>query len=59
LGEILNRFEKILVPELNLGQLSMLLRSKFLVDAISLSKVKGKPFKISEVINKIDEVLES
>jgi 2-oxoglutarate ferredoxin oxidoreductase subunit alpha len=59
LEQILNRFEKILVPELNLGQLSMLLRSKFLVNAISLSKVKGKPFKISEIINKIDEVLES
>jgi 2-oxoglutarate ferredoxin oxidoreductase subunit alpha len=59
LGEILGRFEKILVPELNLGQLCMLLRAKFLVNAIAFSKVKGKPFKISEIINKIDEVLES
>ncbi len=59
LGEILGRFEKILVPELNLGQLSMLLRAKFLVNAVSLSKVKGKPFKISEIINKIDELMES
>lgn len=59
LGEILGRFEKILVPELNLGQLALLLRGKFLVNAVSFSKVKGKPFKISEIINKIDELLES
>jgi 2-oxoglutarate ferredoxin oxidoreductase subunit alpha len=58
LGDILGRFEKILVPELNLGQLSMLLRSKFLVPAISFTKVKGKPFKISEIIDKIEETLE-
>jgi len=59
LGDILARFEKILVPELNLGQLAMLLRAKFLVPAISYSKVKGKPFKISEIIDKIEETLES
>ena len=59
LGDILGRFEKILVPELNLGQLAMLLRAKFLVPAISYGKVKGKPFKISEIIDKIEETLES
>ncbi|MCP5467963.1 MAG: 2-oxoacid:acceptor oxidoreductase subunit alpha [Deltaproteobacteria bacterium] len=50
LGEILGRFNKILVPELNTGQLCMLLRAKYLVDAQSLSKVQGKPFKISEIM---------
>ncbi|HEY4490481.1 MAG TPA: 2-oxoacid:acceptor oxidoreductase subunit alpha, partial [Acidobacteriota bacterium] len=59
LGDILGRFEKILVPELNLGQLAMLLRAKYLVPAISFSKVKGKPFKISEIIDKAEELLES
>jgi 2-oxoglutarate/2-oxoacid ferredoxin oxidoreductase subunit alpha len=59
LGNVLGRFEKILVPELNLGQLGLLLRAKFLVPAIGFSKVKGKPFKISEIIDKIQEVLES
>jgi 2-oxoglutarate ferredoxin oxidoreductase subunit alpha len=58
LGDVLARFEKILVPELNLGQLSMLLRAKFMVPAISFTKVKGKPFKISEIIDKIEETLE-
>jgi 2-oxoglutarate ferredoxin oxidoreductase subunit alpha len=59
LGDILGRFDKILVPELNLGQLALLLRAKFLVPAISYGKVKGKPFKISEIIDKAHEVLES
>jgi 2-oxoglutarate ferredoxin oxidoreductase subunit alpha len=59
LSDILGRFEKILVPELNLGQLAWMLRAKFLVPAITYSKVKGKPFKISEIIDKIEEVLES
>ena len=59
LADILGRFEKVLVPELNLGQLSWLLRAKYLVPTIPFSKVKGKPFKISEIIDKIEEVLES
>src|SRR5262249_20930696 len=43
LGEILGRFEKVLIPELNLGQLSLLIRAKYLVDAKSFNKVQGKP----------------
>lgn len=58
LGDVLSRFEKILVPELNLGQLALLLRAKFLVNAIPFSKVKGKPFKISELTRKMEKVLE-
>jgi 2-oxoglutarate ferredoxin oxidoreductase subunit alpha len=45
------------VPELNLGQLSFLLRGKYLVDAISFSKVQGQPFTIKEIEQKIKEVL--
>jgi 2-oxoglutarate/2-oxoacid ferredoxin oxidoreductase subunit alpha len=49
LGDILKRFKRVLVPELNLGQLWMLLRSQYLVDAIGLNKVQGKPFLISDI----------
>jgi 2-oxoglutarate ferredoxin oxidoreductase subunit alpha len=56
LGEIIERFDRVLVPELNMGQLAMLLRARFLVPAISFPKVKGKPFKISEIVSKIEEV---
>jgi 2-oxoglutarate ferredoxin oxidoreductase subunit alpha len=49
LGEIIKRFKKVIVPELNLGQLSLILRAKYLVDAIPLTKVQGKPFKVSEL----------
>lgn len=55
LGEILSRYEKVLVPELNLGQLRMLLRARYLVDAIGYNKVKGKPFSVSELLEKICE----
>ena len=57
LGEILGRYEKVLVPELNRGQLRLLLRGEFLVDAIGLNKVKGKPFTVAEVVDKIHEQL--
>jgi 2-oxoglutarate ferredoxin oxidoreductase subunit alpha len=59
LGAILNRFEKVIVPEMNLGQLSLLLRAKFLVDAKSLSKVQGKPFKIREIMDGVKKILSS
>lgn len=53
LGGILRRYRTVLVPELNLGQLSRLLRERYLVDALSLSKVQGKPFKVSELLERI------
>jgi 2-oxoglutarate ferredoxin oxidoreductase subunit alpha len=59
LGEVLKRFERVLVPELNLGQLVKLLRSTYLVPAESFAKVQGQPFKISELEDKIRLVLES
>ncbi|MEX1223133.1 MAG: 2-oxoacid:acceptor oxidoreductase subunit alpha [Pirellulales bacterium] len=57
LGEILGRFEHVLVPELNMGQLRMMLRAEYLVDAIGLNKIKGKPFTITELTDKMEEVL--
>ena len=56
-GEILYNFKNVLVPELNLGQLSRVLRAKYLVPALTLSKVQGLPFKFVEIENKIDEIL--
>ena len=58
LGEILGRFDRVLIPELNLGQLAMLLRARYLVPAVSFPKVKGKPFKISELTAKMNELYE-
>ena len=49
LGEILKGFDRVLVPELNNGQLSMLLRARYLVDAIPFGKLKGRPFKVKEI----------
>jgi 2-oxoglutarate ferredoxin oxidoreductase subunit alpha len=58
LGDILKRYKKVLVPEMNMGQLSMMLRAKFLVDAESYGKIQGKPFKQSEIEAKIEELLD-
>jgi 2-oxoglutarate/2-oxoacid ferredoxin oxidoreductase subunit alpha len=53
LGEILDRYDKVLIPEMNLGQLAMILRAKFLRDVVQLNKVQGQPFKESEISNAI------
>lgn len=58
LGQILGNYKRVLVPELNMGQLRMLLRANYLVDAIGYNKIKGKPFLISELELKIKEVLQ-
>lgn len=57
LGEIMSRFEKVIVPEINLGQLRLLLRARFLVDVIGLNQVRGKPFTIREIIQKVEPYL--
>jgi 2-oxoglutarate ferredoxin oxidoreductase subunit alpha len=57
LGEVLAGFEKVIVPEMNLGQLCTMIRAKFLVDAIPFSKVKGRPFQIREIVRKVEEYL--
>lgn len=53
---ILSRYKRVLVPELNLGQLRMLLRSRYLIDAIGFNKVKGKPFAVHELVERIEEL---
>ncbi len=56
LGEILRRYERVLIPELNTGHLRMLIRAKFLVDAAGYSKVQGKPFSVSELVEQIERL---
>ena len=51
---LLKRFKKVIVPEMNLGQLVRVLRAEFLVDCESLTKMQGKPFKVSEICAKIE-----
>src|SRR6267143_723030 len=57
LGEVLKRYRRVVVPEMNMGQLRWVLRAKYLVDAEGLNKIQGKPFKQSEVEGKIEQVL--
>ncbi|HZE95028.1 MAG TPA: hypothetical protein VEZ49_09990, partial [Gemmatimonadales bacterium] len=56
LGELLKRFDRVLVPEMNNGQLVKLLRAEYLVPAEPLSKVTGKPFRVTEVVQEIRKV---
>src|ERR1700720_2887176 len=58
LGDVLKRYKHVLVPEMNMGQLLMILRAKYLVGAQGYNKIQGKPFKQSEIEQKIDEILE-
>jgi 2-oxoglutarate ferredoxin oxidoreductase subunit alpha len=58
-GEVLRRYEKVLIPEMNLGQLAMLIRAKYLVDAISYDRVRGLPFKAAELAGVISDVIAS
>ena len=59
LGDVLRSFEKVLIPEMNLGQLALLVRGKYLVDAEKLNKVTGRPFLIREIEQKINEMVKS
>jgi len=59
LGDVLGRFKRVLVPELNMGQLVRLLRAEYLVDAVGLNKIQGQPFKVSEILTKAKRMLET
>ncbi|MCM0621767.1 2-oxoacid:acceptor oxidoreductase subunit alpha [Nocardioides sp. BSK12Z-4] len=58
LGEILKRYDKVLIPEMNLGQLSMLIRAKYLVDAVGFNQVRGLPLKAAELAEAITGLVE-
>jgi len=57
LAKIIKNFKRVIVAELNMGQLRMLLRAQFLIDAIGLNKIQGQPFKVREVISAIENAL--
>ncbi len=59
LGEVVRSYRKVLIPELNTGQLVKLVRADFLIDAVPLNKVAGVPFQVSEIEEAIKETLES
>jgi 2-oxoglutarate ferredoxin oxidoreductase subunit alpha len=59
LGDLLKRFDRVLVPELNMGQLVQLIRSRYLVPAESIPKIQGQPFRIEELEDKIRQAMES
>jgi 2-oxoglutarate ferredoxin oxidoreductase subunit alpha len=53
-GEVLRRYDKVLVPEMNLGQLLKLVRAEFLVDAVGYNRVRGLPLRAAEVTEAIE-----
>jgi 2-oxoglutarate ferredoxin oxidoreductase subunit alpha len=57
LGDVLARFEKVVIPEMNMGQLSKLVRADFLVEAVTVNKVKGVPFRASEIEDAVMELM--
>jgi 2-oxoglutarate ferredoxin oxidoreductase subunit alpha len=57
IGDIMKRFKKVLIPELNMGQLRTIIRANYLVDAVGLNKVQGKPFSVAEIAGKIESIL--
>jgi 2-oxoglutarate ferredoxin oxidoreductase subunit alpha len=58
LGGHLRKFKKVLIPEMNMGQLIKLIRADYLIDAIGFNKIQGRPFKVSELVNRMTRVLE-
>ncbi|TWG98583.1 2-oxoglutarate ferredoxin oxidoreductase subunit alpha [Nocardioides sp. J9] len=59
LGDILRSYDKVLVPEMNLGQLSLLIRARYLVDAVGYNQVNGMPLKAAELAEALTELLQS
>jgi 2-oxoglutarate ferredoxin oxidoreductase subunit alpha len=57
LERVLPRFRRVLVAELNMGQLLMVLRSRFLIDMVGLNKVQGQPFKVAEVVKAVEDLI--
>jgi 2-oxoglutarate/2-oxoacid ferredoxin oxidoreductase subunit alpha len=57
LGDVLRRYDKVLLPEINLGQLALLLRGRYLIDVISYNRVRGLPFRAAELAGVIEDVI--
>jgi 2-oxoglutarate ferredoxin oxidoreductase subunit alpha len=59
LGEVLARYDKVVIPEMNLGQLAHVIRSRYLVDAIAYNQVRGLPFTSTELETMLEEVVKN
>ena len=59
LGELLARYERVVIPEMNLGQLATLVRARYLIDAVSVTQVRGLPFKADELAEMLLSTIES
>ena len=59
LGEVLKSYDSVLVPEMNLGQLSLLLRAKYLVDVVGYNYVRGLPLKAAELADALTDLVRS
>ena len=57
LGDVLRSYRTVLIPEINLGQLLLLIRATFLIDAVGYDKVRGKPFRIAEIVTEAERLL--
>ena len=57
LGDLLRKYDRVLVPEMNTGQFKTVLRDQYLIDAKPLNKVSGQPFRIAEIEAAIEEIL--
>jgi 2-oxoglutarate ferredoxin oxidoreductase subunit alpha len=57
LGDVLRSYDRVLIPEMNLGQLLLLVRAQFLVDAHGYNKVRGLPFRAQEICDAIEVLL--
>jgi 2-oxoglutarate ferredoxin oxidoreductase subunit alpha len=55
--DVLRRYRRVLIPEVNLGQLLLLIRARYLIDAVGYDKVRGKPFRIAEIVAEADRLL--
>jgi 2-oxoglutarate ferredoxin oxidoreductase subunit alpha len=58
LGDVLGSYRRVLIPEVNLGQLSLLVRGRYLIDAVGYNRVRGKPFRISEIETEAERLLD-
>lgn len=59
LGEVLRSYDRVVIPEMNLGQLAQVIRGKYLVDAIGYNQVRGLPFTAVELETMLEEVLKN
>ena len=57
LGDVLSRFDRVLIPEMNMGHLLRIIRAEYLVDAIGFNKIQGRPFKVDEIVDRVKKLL--